>query len=97
MDLDLVTDDVPVSSRSSASCDAWGTTRAAARLPGGVYADWGPGEDPEARAVEILFLADDGAGYVVFAVGPSSPAAVAAAEEARRCLGCESATDWRAA
>ena len=88
-----VTCGVPVPSRTLASC-AWGTTRAAARLPGEVNADWGPGEDPEACAVEVLFLADDGAGYVVLAVGPSAPAAVAAAEEeARRCLGCGVATD----
>ena len=65
-------------------------------LPGGVSADWGVGEDPD--AVGVLFVADDGASYVVFAVGPSVPAAVAVAEEeARRSLGCDAATDWRAA
>ena len=52
MDLDLVTDDVPVSSRSSASCDAWGTTRAAARLPGGVKVERAVREDLDA-VVEV--------------------------------------------
>lgn len=69
----------------------------ASRLPGGVSADWGVGEDPEACAVEVLFEDAAGLWHVVFAVGPSPEAAVAAAAaEARRHLGCGSATDWRA-
>ena len=46
--------------------------------------------------MEVLFVADTGDSYVVFAVGGPSPrAAVAAAEdEARRYLGCDAATDW---
>lgn len=69
-----------------------------ARLPGEVTAGWRPGQDPEAKAVEVLFEDGRGLSYVVHAVGPSVPAAVAAAEEeARRCLGCDVATDWRAA
>lgn len=49
-------------------------------------------------AVEVLFVPDDGASYVLHAVGPSPQAAASAAEdEARGHLGCESATDWRAA
>lgn len=56
----------------------------AVRLTSGVSADWGVGEDPEACAVEVLFVAGTGASYVVFAVGPSPQAAVAAAEEEAR-------------
>ena len=70
----------------------------ATRLAGGACADWGPGEDPEAVGVEVLFVDDSGDSYVVFSVGPSPESAVAAAEvEARERLGCGSATDWRAA
>ena len=70
----------------------------ATRLASSVNAGWGPGEDPEACAVEVLFTDEHGLSYVVYAIGPSVPAAVAAAEdEARRHFGCESATDWRAA
>ena len=70
----------------------------AARLPGGVNAKWAPGEDPDAVAVEVLFLAYTGDSYVVHAVGTSPSAALAAAdEEARRCLGCGAAADRRAA
>lgn len=70
----------------------------ATRLTGDVRAEWGPGEDPDAVAVEVLFEDSLGNRYVVFAIGPSVPTAVAAAEEeARERLGCDSATDWRAA
>ena len=67
-------------------------------LPGRACTDWGPGEDPDDCAVEVLFVAEMGVSYVVSAVGPSATAAVATAEdEARRHIGCEAATDWRAA
>ena len=67
-------------------------------MPGWVNADWSPGEDPDAVAVEVLFTDEHGLCYVAYVVGPSVPAAVAAAEdEARRRLGSVSATDWRAA
>ena len=67
-------------------------------IRGGVNADWRVGEDPEACAVEVLFTDEHGLCYVVSAVRPSVPVAVAAAEEeAARHLGCEAATDWRTA
>lgn len=68
------------------------------RPPGWVNANWGLGEDPDAVAVEVLFEDERGNSYVLHAVGPSPQTAVPAAEEeARRWLGCDSATDWRAA
>lgn len=70
----------------------------AVRVPGGASANWKPGQDPEAVAVEVLFVDEHGRSYVISAIGPDARSAVAAAEkEARRYCGCESATDWQAA
>lgn len=77
--------------RPMARVTRWSDYRAARARAGGRARTRTP-------AVEVLFTDGQGTSYVVYTANPSPSAAVVAAEEeARLRLGCESATDWRAA